>query len=195
MTTSAVTGHTEGLQNITTDLAILEAEGSRCAKWNEASVGCVVCSGKHFRSIAFASVHRVNQVCCSHTLWPQKEASDVSYIQKSAVDLLLKQNRNIIKARVSQPASFGPLVTASCSVLCFTSIHPLFSVRGKSSSFAGEFTSMSKQWVACKSRGWWECQPMKSGGEWDESGATGWAVACFCPLRCVLIPRPFPSVA
>lgn len=53
---------------------------------------------------------------------------------------------------------------------------------------------MSKRWAACKSRGWWECQPIKSGGEWDESGATGQAAACYCPLRCVLIPRSFPSV-
>lgn len=35
---------------------------------------------------------------------------------------------------------------------------------------------------------------MKSGGEWDESGATGQAAASYCPLRCVLIPRSFPSV-
>lgn len=111
-----------------------------------------------------------------------------------------KQNSNAIKTRVSQPASvlpnnpIGPLVTASCSDLGFTSTRPLFLVRGKSSSFVGELTSMSKQWAASKSRGWWECQPMKSGGEWDESGATGWAAACYCPLRCALIPRSFPSV-
>lgn len=68
MTASAVNRTSEGLQNRTTDLAVMEAEGSRCAKWNGAIVGCVVCSGTQFRSIALASVHRVNQICCSHSL-------------------------------------------------------------------------------------------------------------------------------
>lgn len=88
----------------------------------------------------------------------------------------------------------GLLVTDSCSDVRFTSARPLCLGRGKSSLFVEELTSMSKRWAAYKSRGWWECQPIKSGGEWDESGATGQAAACYCPLRYVLIPRSFPSV-
>lgn len=116
------------------------------------------------------------------------------------MDLRQKSKNTTIEARVSQTVSIlpnnpnGPLVTASCSDLRFTSTHPLCLVRGKSSSFVGKLTSMSKKSAACKSKGWWECQPMKSGGERDESGAKGWAVACYCPLRCILIPRSFPSV-
>lgn len=110
-----------------------------------------------------------------------------------AVDLLKKQNPNSIKARVRQPVSIGPFGSL-LQRFVYQSIHPLFLVRGKSSSFAGELTSMSKQWAALKSKDWWECQPVKSGGEWDESGATGQAAACYCPLRCVLIPLPFPSM-
>ncbi len=71
----------------------------------------------------------------------------------AAEDLTKSQKQNLytIKARVSQPVSIfpnnhiGPLVTASCSDLRFTSAHPLCLVRGKSSSFVGELTSMSKQ--------------------------------------------------
>lgn len=116
--------------------------------------------------------------------------------------LMQSQNPNTIKATgesacfyFAKQSYWAPLVTASWSDSRFTSTHPHFLVRGKSSSFAGELTSTSKRWAACESRGWWECQPMKRGGEWDESGATGRAAACYYPLRCVLIPRSFPSVA
>lgn len=42
---------------------------------------------------------------------------------------------------------------------------------------------------------WGECQPVKTGGEWDESGAMARAAARYCPLRCALIPLPIPAAA
>lgn len=86
-----------------------------------------------------------------------------------------------------------PFVTTSCSEMCIT--HSCL-VRGRSSLFVGGggLSSKSKRWAACTSEGWWECQPMESQAERDESGASGWAAACSSLLRCVLMPRYFPSV-
>lgn len=77
MTASAVTGTTEGLQNKTsrTQMEILEAEGTQCAKWSGAIVGRVVGVVQYMasRSTAFASPHRLKQICYSSTLTPEKD--------------------------------------------------------------------------------------------------------------------------